>query len=256
MAASYPPLISLFENPILLYERRWSLVTTNKLGWRGKTLIIVFLLFMSGLISLGVRNEANAAPTVTIRSGDMVNDASLFGFLPSGACTLVAGKDAVTGNNVALTMGHCSGNGNQVNTNWLTPIGRMQHATFSVTGARQVNQIDIGVIKLNPNVRVVRSGHSVSAPQPGQRLVKRGYGLWTPRVDEGIVSSVYETDFRLRLQASPFDSGGLLTDQTGAIIGLVSRGFKDYTSPDTVAMRFDKVLQFISAEYGIKLVSY
>lgn len=235
-------------------------MTTNnestKLGWPGKIIIGIFLVLMVPLGFYAGASAANAAPVVTLKSGDMINDASLLGFLPAGAVMVVAGQDGRTGKDVAITVGHGVGKGSPVNKDWLTPIGRGKATTFTVTGAQQVNQIDVAVVELNSNVHVIKSGHRVAAPKLNERLTKRGFGLWTPHVDGGRVSHIYETDFRMQMPASPFDSGGIVTNASGDIVGIVSRGFKDYTSPDTVIMRFDKVLEFIDATYGIKLVNY
>lgn len=231
-------------------------IESTKLGWPGKIIIGIFTVLMVALGIFAGANAANAAPVVTLKSGDMINDASLFGFLPAGAVMVIAGQDANTGKDVAITVGHGINKSALVNKNWLTPIGRGQATTFTVTKDRQVNQIDVGIIELNSNVRVIKSGHRVAAPKANERLTKRGFGLWTPHVDGGRVLHIYDTDFRVKMPASPFDSGGIVTNTNGNIVGIVSRGFKDWWSPDTVIMRFDKILQFIDATYGIKLVNY
>ena len=227
---------------------------------QSRVFLIAMLITALSLLPLGLSmqgaGEAHADQIVLLKSGDMVNDASLFGFLPGGAVMVVAGQDEHTGKDIAITVGHGITKNAPVNKDWFTPIGRGEATTFTVTGAQQVDQIDIGIIKLNKNVRVIKSGHSVKAPQPNEHLTKRGFGLWTPHTDGGRVSHIYDTDFRIQMPASPFDSGGILTDSSNAIVGLVSRGFKDWWSPDTVIMRFDEVLKFIATKYGITLVNY
>lgn len=233
-------------------------MTTNnestKLGTPGRIIVGIFAIAMIALGAWAGVGYANATPTTTVGQGDLVNDTfSVAGIpLPAGICTVTAvGRDD-TGQSYAVFMGHCSSAGNTVNKDWFTPIGRVQQATFTVTGAGQLNQIDVGIVRLNPGVGIRPSGMPIGAPQMGASVGIRGHGLWTPAVSTGRILQVADTDFRVGVQASPGASGGPVI-QNGQLVGMMSRGYRDYFTADSVAMRMDVAMSYVQSHFGVNL---
>lgn len=227
---------------------------SNKLGTPGRILIGAFCALMLGLGLWAGASHADAAPTVSVGQGDLVNDTfSVAGIpLPAGICTVTAvGRDD-SGQKYAVFMGHCSSAGNTVNKDWFTPVGHIQQATFTVTESGQLNQIDVGIIRLNPGVGIRPSGMPIGAPQMGASVGIRGHGLWTPAVSTGRVLQVADTDFRVGVQASPGASGGPVI-QNGQLVGMMSRGYRDYFTADTVAMRMDVAMRYVQSHFGVNL---
>jgi hypothetical protein len=235
------------------------MLSTIKVRIVALTMIAAAIIAVIGGTMFGA-GEASAK-TITITSGAMINDASLklFGInVPAGLCMTLAGQDANTGKNVAVTVGHCFAENGQVNTNWFTPIGTGYRAEFNIKQPQETNKLDVGAIWLNENVDVAPSGRYVVSPEQARNndVIVRGYGLWTPHVATSRITHVYDTDFRVSMVASPGASGGIIETPDGGIVGLMSRGFKDYMKPDAAAMRFDFVLNYIASQWGIRFINY
>lgn len=203
---------------------------------------------------IAMAGAANAA-TVTVGAGDRVNDTmNIAGLnLPGGVCTITAVGYDQRGQAVGLMPGHCAARGHVVRKEEWTPIGVVIGSTSNINVVGQVNAIDVAIIKFYPHVRIRPSGKTVAAPTPGVSVTKVGNGLWSPRVADAAVTHVYNLDARIRLLASPGDSGSPVTDANGQLVGMISRGMWDRTSPDTVMMRVDKALSYAQRNFGVTM---
>ncbi|MFZ1361166.1 MAG: trypsin-like serine protease [Candidatus Saccharimonadales bacterium] len=215
-----------------------------------RTLAITMMaLFGFITVQLTPAGSAQAAPGPVVKSGDMFND--VLGGAPDGACTGIVGRDRNTDKKYVVEPGHCGEKGRSVNHEGWTSVGRLIHTVNTVTGAGQINRLDIGLIELNRNVRVAPSGLRVASPEVGEPILKHGYGILSYGYAKGNVTHVYGTDFRINIQCSPFDSGGTVVNSRGELVGIISRGFSSYVGEDTVAMRFDAIVTYLRQNLGI-----
>ena len=210
-----------------------------------------------GLIFVSA-GAANATPRVTVGAGDRVNDTVNFlGInLPAGICTVTSVGYDQNGAPYAVFMGHCSSPGHVVHKEEWSPIGTVQAATFTVTKAGQMGQIDVGLIKIDPRKASIRpSGIKIASPVSGTHVKKHGNGLWSPGIGFGTVTNIASTDFTVSLLASPGDSGSPVTDEQGNLVGMMSRGFSSYTDRNVIVMNYKAAMDFAASQFGIVLTT-
>lgn len=218
--------------------------------------IIALMLALAGTMTIlvAIPTMANAAPANSpiewVHTNDRYNSTFVTPVgirLPNGLCSVaMGGVDLNTNEEVLVTVGHCGDVGTVITKNETIVIGEVDYSQMTFSQAGDMNQVDVGVIRLYPNARVAPTGRHIAAPAPGEDVFRLGNDLAFKTMFRGEVSNITPTDFDISTFALPGASGGPV-QRGNALVGLTSRAHYAFHIPVMTAMRADAAVNIVRA---------